>query len=55
MTQSYVAALVKGITINRELRLVLSHLWVSDMHILPVTPHHEFHIPPAKLSTAENP
>jgi len=39
MTQRCVAALVKGTTINGELRLALSHLWASDMHHLSVTPH----------------
>ena len=39
MTQSCVAALVKGTAINDGLRLVLSHLWASDMHTLYVTPH----------------
>ena len=40
MTQYGVAALVKGITINCRLRLVLGHLWASDMCTLYVTPHY---------------
>jgi hypothetical protein len=39
MTQSCVTALVNGTTINCELRLVLSHLWVSDVRHSYVTPH----------------
>ena len=39
MTQSRVAALAKGTTINCKLRLVLSHLGASDMNHLYVTPH----------------
>ena len=39
MTEYCVAALVKGLSINCELRLVLSHLQVSDRYNMYVTPH----------------
>ena len=40
MPQYSVALLVKGWAINGGLRLVLGHLWASDMYHLYVTPHY---------------
>jgi hypothetical protein len=40
MPQYGVAVLVKGGAINGGLRLVLGHLWASDMCHLFVTPHY---------------
>ena len=55
MAQSCVAALVNGMTINRELRLILSHFWVSDMHYLYVTPHYlSVSLPHRKCSIVMN-